>query len=92
MSYDEIEKTEKSTPHLVGRTPEHSLHFKSADGSELVSYWVEGTLPIPAVGDVIGLHWSEVVVTAVQTRYGKDEDTGRAAVYTTVSVDTPPSD
>ncbi|MFD3585768.1 hypothetical protein [Streptomyces sp. NPDC058683] len=89
--YDEIGKVEDSTPDLMGQLPEHGMTFLSPDETELVSYRVEGLLPVPASGDVIGLHWSEVVVTALQTRYGRDETTGRPLVFTSVSVEALPS-
>jgi hypothetical protein len=85
--YDEILRVEESTPDLVGQLPEHGMTFMSPDETELLSYRVEGLLPVPTVGDVIGLHWSEVVVTAVETRYGRDEVTGRPLIFTSVSVE-----
>ncbi|GAB7185675.1 hypothetical protein ATKI12_5506 [Kitasatospora sp. Ki12] len=39
------------------------------------------------MGDVIGLHWDKVVVTAVRTIYGRDETTGRPVVHTSVDVE-----
>ena len=58
----------------------------------MVCYRFEGTVPIPAVGEVVGLDYGRVVVTAVHTQYGRDETTGRPIVFTSVSVKIPPPD
>ncbi|WP_224350535.1 hypothetical protein [Streptomyces olivaceus] len=85
--YEEIQKTENSTPHPTDLAPEHGMVFKTADETELADFWVLGTLPEPEVGKVIHLHWQQVKVTAVNTHYGRDEGSGRPLVFTTVTVE-----
>ncbi|MER8184892.1 hypothetical protein [Kitasatospora sp. NPDC094015] len=85
--YQEIVRQDAAIPELLGGLPaEHSVTFTSPDETDLMRLQVQGALPLPAVGDVIELHRSEVVVTDLTTRYSRDGTTGRPLVHTAVAV------
>ncbi|MEV7282885.1 hypothetical protein [Streptomyces sp. NPDC093111] len=75
----------RSTPGETNRLPEHALNVFSVDGTELVDLTCAGAMPVPAVGDVIGLHEAEARVVSVSTRYTRSN--GRVNVYTHVVVE-----
>ncbi|MER8042700.1 hypothetical protein [Streptomyces sp. NPDC094032] len=64
---------------------EHTLTAYSADGTELFILSCVGTMPVPAVGEVIGLHDEWVRVVSVLTRYGRSM--GRPSIFTQIVVE-----
>lgn len=68
--------------------PVHRISFVTPKSSltELVELETVGMMPVPAVGEVVTLHDSEVTVTEVRTAYTRT-DTGRTKIFTFVVVD-----
>ncbi|TBO60209.1 hypothetical protein EYS09_07875 [Streptomyces kasugaensis] len=70
----------------VPREPQHCLTFICEPFTELMVLNSIGMMPVPAVGEAIGLHGSEVVVTRVWTQYGRTHE-GRPDIFTCVTVE-----
>ncbi|MEH0467219.1 hypothetical protein [Streptomyces acidiscabies] len=66
--------------------PHHVVHFVGVNGWELTSLSSVGMMPIPSVGDEIGVLDSMVTVVGVGTLYGRDENDGHPTVFTNVTV------
>ncbi|MEU9174916.1 GNAT family N-acetyltransferase [Streptomyces sp. NPDC048420] len=70
---------------LVPVEPHHVVYFISAEETELMSLSSIGMLPVPAVGEEIGVGDGMVTVVWVGTLYGRDDE-GRPTVFTSVTV------
>ncbi|MEU9349179.1 GNAT family N-acetyltransferase [Streptomyces sp. NPDC048278] len=70
--------------------PHHVVYFISAEEIELMSLSSIGMLPVPAVGEEIGVGDGMLTVVRVGTLYGRDEQSGRPTVFTSVTVDETP--
>ncbi|WP_282204564.1 hypothetical protein [Kitasatospora fiedleri] len=93
--FEEIGRAEASMPEARAVVPiRHGITFVALDPAgpiELMGWYSQGPIPLPAVGDVIGLHWDRVRVVAVHTQYGRDEGTGEPVVFTSVDVEALPT-
>ncbi|MER5862840.1 hypothetical protein [Kitasatospora sp. NPDC002040] len=91
MSYDEIIMADAARPPTTtGLVPTHAMTFVSPihDDRDLVAYDITGVLPVPAVGQIVTLHDTEVLTLRVATTYTSDESTGRPRIHTLVTVRT----
>ena len=75
---------------LESSVPDHRLHFVGAEGTELTTLSSVGMMPVPVVGEEIGVLDEMVTVVSIGTLYGRDEQTGAPTVFTNVIVDEKP--